>query len=155
MKESPQTKHLEEILRSSKIVAGGFMGTDTRGIFEIIDIDSATVAKSGFTITQIAARMREITKQATPLLGNWTKYQTLLVKVDEAKGTLPCPWPHPKKFAKRLTHVKSADPQATSHESQVIKWSDLNIHLIESHGFFEGKGSAYRIEPDKLIKIIF
>ena len=40
MKESPQTKMLEEMLRSSKFVAGGFMGTDRRSVSEIIDSDS-------------------------------------------------------------------------------------------------------------------
>ena len=149
MKESPQTKILEEMLKSSKLVADGFMGTDIRSVSEIIDSDSAIIYKSGFTIEQITARMREITSQAVPLLGNWKKYQTLLVKVDEAKGSLTCPWPHPGKFVKRVTYIKLVESGRT------IKWSDLNIHLIESHGFFEGKGSPYRIEPDELIHMIF
>ncbi len=34
--------------------------------------------------------------------------------------------------------------------------SDIQlISLIEKHNFFEGKGSPYRIEPKKLIEIIF
>jgi hypothetical protein len=36
-----------------------------------------------------------------------------------------------------------------------MHWSDLNIHLIAKHGFFEGKGSAFRIEPKELISTIF
>jgi hypothetical protein len=31
----------------------------------------------------------------------------------------------------------------------------LNIHLIKEHGFFEGKGSPFRIEPSVLTKMIF
>ena len=68
---------------------------------------------------------------------------------EEAKGILICPWPHPGKFAKRVTTVKLTGSE------QSIKWSDLSIHLIAEHHFFQGKGSAFRIEPEKLIKIIF
>jgi len=38
---------------------------------------------------------------------------------------------------------------------QTIRWSDLNIHQIAEHSFFEGKSSAFRIEPKKMMKIIF
>jgi hypothetical protein len=177
MKESPQTKRLEDILRSSKIVAGGFLGYDQRSIYTIIEADMAQVAKSGFTLTQIAERMQEITKAAITGLGNWvlipfhgmqaittnvvatTEHATqeevraaaheLRTRVEEAKGFMICPWPHPGKFAKRVTEVQLINT------SESIMWSDLNIHMIQEHGFFEGKGSAYRIEPEKLIKIIF
>jgi len=146
LKESPQTKKLEEMLRSSILASGGFMGEDSRSVSEIIDNDLAIVSKSGFTKEQIAARMKDITNKAISLLGNWTQIdQKLLARVDEAKGFIVCPWPHPGKFAKRVTYVKSAEPRVTSHESQFIKWSDLNIHFIEVHGFFEGKGSNFRM----------
>jgi hypothetical protein len=62
---------------------------------------------------------------------------------------LVCPWPHPARFAKRVTTIRTAKTGRT------IKWSDLNIHLIAEHGFFEGKGSTFRIEPGELIKVIF
>jgi hypothetical protein len=39
--------------------------------------------------------------------------------------------------------------------SSTIRWSDLNIHLIAEHGFFEGKGSSFRIEPARLVAAIF
>ena len=150
MKESPQIKKLEEILRSSKLVAGGFMGKDPRSISEIIDSDLAKVSRSGFTVEQIASRMGQITKVATARLGNWVELdKRRQAKVDEAKGWLVCPWPHPGRFAKRVTTIRLIET------GQTIKWSDLNIHLIAEHGFFEGKGSTFRIEPKELIKIIF
>ena len=150
MKESPQIKKLEEVLRSSKLVAGGFMGIDIRSVSEIIDIDLAQVARLGFTVEQVSGRMQEITCIATDAFGNFVKIdEKLQAKVDEAKGFLVCPWPHPGRFAKRVTTVRLIET------GQTIRWSDLNIHLIEEHGFFEGKGSAFRIEPKELVKIIF
>lgn len=150
MKESPQSKKLDEMLRSSKLAAGGFMGQDSRSVSEIIDNDLAIVSESNLTKEQVAARMREITEKAIALLGNWVEIdKKILARVDEAKGFLVCPWPHSGRYAKRVTYVKSMETGMT------IQWSDLNMHFIEEHGFFEGKGASFRIEPKELIKVIF
>jgi hypothetical protein len=150
MKESPQNKKLEEILRSSKLVAGGFLGRDKRAISEIIDADLSELSKSGYTIEQVARRMKEITNTAIAGLGTWiTIDESRQARVDEAKGQLPCPWPHPARFAKRITTLRHLEFNET------IMWSDLNIHLIAEHRFFEGKDSNFRIEPSKLISMIF
>jgi len=150
MKESPQMRKLETVLRSSKLVAGGFMGTDTRSLSEIIEADAALISRLGFTAKQIAARMQKITDIAKVALGNWVDLdEKRRARVDEAKGVIVCPWPHPGRFAKRVTIVDIIE----SDES--IRWADLNIHLIAEHSFFEGKGSTFRIEPDILVKIIF
>jgi hypothetical protein len=150
MKESPQAQKLEEILRSSKLVAGGFMGNDTRSFSEVIDTDTAVLSRLGFTIEQISTRMQQITDIAISGLGSWVKIdRQRQARVDEAKGRLVCPWPHSGGFAKRVTTAKLIKP------AKGIQWSDLNIHLIAEHGFFEGKGSAFRIEPKDLISTIF
>ncbi len=150
MKESPQTRKLEQILRSSKLVAGGFMGDDSRSFIEIIDTDSLQVSKLGYTTEQIAARMQAITDTAKTRLGNWIKIDNKLkAVVEEAKGSLACPWPHLGRYFKRVTTVERYDTGAT------IRWSDLNIHLIAKHSFFEGRGAMFRIEPYKLINTIF
>jgi hypothetical protein len=150
MKEPPQNKKLEDILRSSKFAAGGFLGGDKRSVSEIIDADLSELSKSGYTIEQVADRMQEITNAAIAGLSTWiTIDKSRQAKVDEAKGQLPCPWPHPGRFAKRITILKHVESDET------IMWSDLNIHLIAKHGFFEGRGSDFRIEPDRLIAMIF
>jgi hypothetical protein len=150
MKESPQLRNLEQILRSSKLVAGGFMGDDSRSINEIVSADASEVSKLGYTIEQIAARMQEITDTAKTGLGNWVKVDDKLqAVVEEAKGSLTCPWPHPGRYLKRVTTVEHRN------SGETIRWSDLNIHLISKHCFFEGRGAAFRIEPEKLINVIF
>jgi hypothetical protein len=37
----------------------------------------------------------------------------------------------------------------------VVRWSDLNIHLIKAHGFFEGRGASFRIEPELLLSVLY
>ena len=150
MKESPHDKKLDEVLRSSKLVASGFMGHDTRSVSEIVDADTAELSRGGFTKEQVATRMRQITDIAKAGLGTWVRIdENLQAKVDEARGRLVCPWPHPGTLLKRITSIRQTETGAS------IRWSDLNIHLIGEHGFFEGKGSNFRIEPAELVAIIF
>jgi len=68
--------------------------------------------------------------------------------VDEARGWLICPWPHPWKCRKITTEI------TCDETGERIRWSDLCIHLIGAHGFFQGKGSAFRIEPEALTRIL-
>ena len=150
MKESPESKKLEEVLRSSKLVAGGFMGGDNRSVSEIISTDAGELSKLGYSIEEIVRRMQEITDDAIKALGNWIDIdEKLRAVVEEAKGPLVCPWPHPGGYDKRVTTVEIKET------GESIFWSDLNIHLIAKHSFFEGKGSAFRVEPKKLVDVIF
>lgn len=150
MKESPQNKKLEALLKSSKLVAGGFLGKDNRSVSEIIDADENELSKFNITCKNMAERMQQITNKAKTGLGNWVRVDdNLEAKTEEARGFLPCPWPHAGRFVKRVTIVRRINT------SETIQWSDLNIHLIGRHCFFQGKGSPFRIEPKELIKMIF
>ncbi|MCP4261650.1 MAG: hypothetical protein GY774_29735 [Planctomycetes bacterium] len=150
MKESPKMQKLEQMLRSSQLVAGGFMGDDSRNAMEVIDTDTYQVSKLGYTMEQIAARMQVITDSAKTGLGTSVKIDDKRqASVEEAKGLLTCPWPHIGRYVKRITTVEHLD------SGETIRWSDLNIHLIAKHSFFEGRGATFRIEPEKLINFIF
>jgi len=150
MKESPQSKKLEQMLRSSKLVAGGFMGDDFRSLAEIIDADEAELSKLGYTTEQIVSRMKSMTETAKAGLENWVSIDdNHRAIVAEARGFSICPWPHAGRYIKRVTTVERIDSGATA------RWSDLNIHMIAEHGFFEGKGSTFRVEPAELVAVIF
>ena len=150
MKESPQDKKLDEILRSSRLAAGGFMGDDQRSVFDVIDADARVLTELDVTKEQLVERMYYITNVAKSGLGTWVLIdENIEARVDEARGKVVCPWPHPGVFLKRITTVRAIETGESIH------WSDLNVHLIGEHGFFEGKGSDFRIEPMELVKLIF
>ncbi len=149
MEQSRKDSILNEMLKSSKLVSGGFMGNDVRTFQEIIAADLEILSIRGYTLEQIAERMRELTVLATPYMGIPAERGALKITVEDFPGILVCPWPHPGRFAKRITTVENTELNRS------IRWSDLNIHLIEEHGFFEGKGSKFRLEPGDLIDIIF
>lgn len=150
MKQSPKDQRLEQMLRSSRIVAGGFLGTDPRPVSEIIAADRATLDALDFTPEQVGQRMQDLTDAARPRLGTEVVIDDrLVVWCEEWKGPMICPWPHGGRFDKRLTTVRRTDT------GQTISWTDLNIHLIAKHGFFEGNGAAFRLEPGELVQILF
>ena len=149
MKKSPEDERIESLLRSSRLVADGFLGRDERPLQQIIDADAASLQKLGYTPEQVTEKMQQLTDAAKPMLGNPVQIDGLTVTYEDFKGVIVCPWPHPGRFAKAITTVKRIDTNRT------IKWTDLNIHMIAEHSFFEGKGSEFRIEPELIIEIIF
>ena len=150
MKKSPRMQKLEEMLRSSVLVIGGFMGSDRRSIMEIIEADASALSRLHVTAEQVAGRMQEITDAAIEGLGTWVTIDAIReAEVQEARGWIPCPWSDAHRFRKRVTTLRRTDT------GQTVQWSDLGIHFIGTHIFFEGKGSFFRIEPAELVRALF
>lgn len=150
MKKSPQLERLEQILKSSRLSARGFLGDDRRSLWEILDADAREVEKLGYTMPQIAKGMKEITDKAKQGLGDWVEVgSSLKACTTDARGVIACPWPHAFRAYKTITTVHRID------SGKRIQWADLSIHLIAEHGFFQGRGSSFRLEPRELVEIIF
>lgn len=150
MKQPPEDKKLEEILRSSKIVAAGFMGDDIRTVEEIINADAVTLRELGKTCKQVAERMQILTDAGQKGLGTAIIIgKNLEVSVNDNRGQIVCPWPHPGRYFKTATTARRLDT------AKSVQWSDLSIHFIAEHGFLQGIGSAFRLEPKQLIEVIF
>ncbi|MGB3341668.1 MAG: hypothetical protein WBB37_09325 [bacterium] len=150
MKKTFQMKKLEEMLHSSKFSAGGFIGTDKRSLYEIIDTDAADIAKLEHTKEDISTRMTQLSELAETGLGSWVKVdENLRVRISDTRGQIPCPWAHGFRCSKAITAVERLDTNTR------IQWSYMNIHLIKEHGFFEGKDAEFRLEPGELIEILF
>lgn len=150
MKRSPGMKRLEEVLRASRIVAGGFLDKDSRILEEILEDDAREVARLGYTVERIGERMRELTEKARKGLGTRVKIDEKREGIaDDNRGVIICPWPHAGRYNKTVTTVRRLDT------GKSLRWSDLSIHFIESHGFFQGRGSAFRLEPGDLVHVLF
>ncbi len=150
MKQGPEVQQLDISLRASTLVAGGFMGDDPRSVTEVIDTDAGELSHLGVTEKELAARMKEVTDKAAPAQGTWIEIAPgREAQVDETRGANPCPWRHRGRYFKRMTTIRRKG------SDEVIRWSDLNTHMIATHGFFEGKGSMFRLEPADLVKMLF
>lgn len=150
MKQTPEDKKLEALLRSSKLGMGGFMGEDKRSAYDIIQADAVELARLGKSAGEVAARMREITDLARAALEDSVTIDGLIeAEAIEVKGNIPCPWPHPGRFDKVVVTVRRKGSE------KALRWSELSIHMIEAHGFFEGRGSMFRLDPRELVETIF
>jgi hypothetical protein len=141
---------LEALLSSGKLVMGGFMGWDDRELYEVIEEDVGMIWATGRSVDELARRMLELTEAGAKALGNPIVVENRFeVIVEEHKGLNICPWECQEPLRKRTTNVKQLS------SGKVLSWTDLSIHLIHRHGFFQGKGSQYRLEPKELIGVVF
>lgn len=150
MKITPQELKTTQRMQPGVITLSGFLGSDTRPLNEIVADDAATLARLERSPHEIAKRMESFTK------ASWDSYldETLvedkyLVQTEVYRGRLPCPYGHSGIFRKAITKLTNQ-----SNGLSVV-WTSLNIHLIMAHGFFEGRGSVFRLDPQTLVKAIF
>ena len=149
MKQTPQMQQIQEKMKPGIITLHGFLGDDSRNLVDILVEDEAEVRRLGLTHRRIADRMGELRRCGEQGLGYFVAVAPHFeVKVDSVRGKLPCPFGHPGMFQKRNTTVRNVKME------QEITYTDLNIHMIEEHGFYEGKGSPFRLDPRELVAII-
>lgn len=142
-------KQLEELLRASRVVSGGFLGRDPRILEEILESDAAEVAGLGVSLEELAARMEEITRMARAGLGTPVRIDDCReAMADDNRGRIICPWPHAGRYDKTVTTVRRTDTGET------VRWSELSRHFIHEHGFFQGRGCEFRLEPRALFRVI-
>lgn len=149
MKRPPHMERIEEVMRSHAISGPGFLGNDHRPLEEIIEDDSSVLFQLGWTQEQVGLRMRQITEAAKKGLETTVIIEeNLEASIIDVRGVLPCPWPHEGSYGKSLTNVRRTDTGKT------LRWSELSIHMIVAHCFFEGLGSPFRIDPRELVETI-
>ena len=149
VKQSPMLDRIEHNMRPMCLCQWGFMGYERRKLIEILTEDQGMVNSLGLTHEGIARRLREITEKARDGWGDPVMVDGVFtVEVHEVRGKIPCPWPHPGLYPK--THVKLEKNET----GETLAWSDLAIHLIQDHGFYQGRGSPYRLEPSDVKRIL-
>jgi hypothetical protein len=145
----PPDKNLRDLLGPSQFSAEGYLGSDSRSPDEIIEEDSAQIRRLSVSKEKIGAALRDLYVKAERALGNPVKVSdSITVCHEEARGQIPSPFPGDGVFPKgQVTVTNSAAKQS-------FLISPLSIHLIEKHGFFQGRGSTYRIEPEAAAKFV-
>jgi hypothetical protein len=149
MKQTVQMKIIQEKLQPGVITRDGFLGSDRRNLVDILEDDEARVKRIKLTHRQIADRMIELRDVGMKGLGDFISVPPHYeIRVDSVRGKLPCPFVDPGILPKTNITVRNLKKNAE------IIFTDLHIHLIGSHGFYEGKGSIFRLEPATLADIL-
>jgi hypothetical protein len=149
MKQSAKDDAIERSMAPGVLTGSGMLGDDRRKLTEILDADHAAVQRLGVTHAAIAARMRELRDAGARGLGQAIRVlERFEVRVDSARGTLPCPFRHEGMYAKEFVEVRNLA------SGEQVTFSELNLHMIEAHGFYEGVGAPFRQDPATLVRVL-
>lgn len=131
----------------------GFLGKD-EGLLDILVEDNEFVRKHGLTHRKLAIPLLQISNRAVGMLStgrppiefshsgiNWR------VQVNTTLGYQLSPFNDGTKTSTDFT-LTNLDNKKT------IKFSGLVPLMIERYGFYEGKGTPYRVEPADIIKVL-
>ncbi|MBN2735879.1 MAG: hypothetical protein JXR70_02785 [Spirochaetales bacterium] len=148
MKLSPDQKKVSEKMRPGVITQGGFLGDDTRLLPEIIQKDEERMEYLKTDWDMVSKVLRRFLKEGKKGLGEpITIDEKWLVKVDESRGFLPCP------FGDGL-HRKTTVTLKNKTNDKSLVYTALTLHLLKNHHFLQGKGSFFRLEPDTLKEVL-
>ena len=149
MKMTPEFQKAQANMQPGVITSDGFLGDETRPIVEIITADEERMAHLGIEFEDAAARMRELLDKGRKGLGepitvdgNW------IVKVDEARGFLASP------FEDGIFRKVNAVVWKKHAPDEQLLVSELSLHLFEKYNFCQGQGSPFRLEPEKLKRVL-
>ena len=148
MKPTPDENKIIENFMPGKISKSGFLGSDERHIHDIIEEDLRTLAGLGVDRDMIADKLVTLTEEGKKGIGGRVNWGPFSIRVQWDRGMVPCPFGEPGLHPKMMTIVFK---QSTNKE---IRYTQLGLHLIRKHGFFGGRGSAFRLEPEALVKML-
>jgi len=149
MKQTQAYAAIQRKMAPGVITRDGFLGEDRRNLVDILTTDDGEASRLDFRHQDIALRMVELRDSGLAGLGEFLDVEPHFeVRVDSVRGKLPCPFGDPGIFQKTNTTVRN------KHLAREVTYTDLHIHLVGSHGFYEGKGSPYRLEPGELAAIL-
>ncbi|OIP89743.1 MAG: hypothetical protein AUK55_13965 [Syntrophobacteraceae bacterium CG2_30_61_12] len=148
--QSPDLDQVEARMRPSPDFRHGYLGRDQRRLIQILTAGEARVRALGLSHEAIADRLDQLTLGAQSGYGETVLLeQKYIVTATVARGKIPCPWDHPGLY--RKTHI---DLRRTDSDDRLV-WTDLSIHLIREHGFYQGEGSPYRLDPEAIHRVLF
>jgi hypothetical protein len=110
--------------QASKFSGEGFLGSDRRSVDEIIVADARALDGAGIERRAVRGEFHE------------------------SMGRIPCPFKGCGVFEKGEAAIADAESKVS------LNVTDLGIHLIRKHGFFQGRGSRFRIDPLEAARIL-
>lgn len=148
MKETPDDKALEDRLGASKFSGEGFLGTDHRPVDEIVAADLHALAQLGVSKEALLAALRDAYEKARAALGGEVEIRPGVTAVaHESMGRIPSPFRGDGVFEK-------GDVVLTAAAGEQLVLTALGLAMIEKHGFFQGRGSRYRVEPARAAALL-
>jgi hypothetical protein len=120
----------------------GFLGEDDRPLAEIIATDGSRVESMGTSHESIAGALRGAVDAAMRAGGAPVDVgPNLRAEAHEALGRIPSP------FGDGM-HRKGEVRITDSRTGRTLTVTPLSVHMIAAQGFYGGRGSRFRVEPE-------
>lgn len=146
MKPLPPEDRTRGRLGPGVLCAEGFLGDDRRDLGEILEADQSAVQRLGVTHEQVAMKLLKALQAAEAGMGLAVRVGDVTAVWHEAMGMIPCPFGDGM-FPKGEVELTGA------RTSQTLRVTRLSIHLISHHGFYQGLGGRYRVDPETACRL--
>ena len=148
MKMPPEYKKAQLNMAPGVITATGFLGNDERDLRDIITKDEEKMEYLGLDYIAVCEKLSYFMKEGEKGLGEFATIDDLwLARTLEARGHLPCPF-------EDGIYRKNTCEIVVKETGESLLFTSLSLHLIEVHHFHEVKGSDFRIDPEKIKKVL-
>lgn len=136
----PRLARIEAYLRRRN-----FLKEDDRSLARIIEEDAAEVARLGLDLDDAIVKMKRLFDEGRKGMGDPVIVDdTYEVSVREDRGIIASP------FEDHYAAPKAIVEAVNLNNGKRLRFSMLGWRLIGAHGFFQGKGSPFRVEPRDL-----
>ncbi len=135
-------------MQAGVLTLKGFLGSDDRKLADILVADQQSFSRLGITPLQAAERLQQLADRGTDLMEEEILVENRYrIKVRDDRGKIPSPWGDGL-FEKG--DVELVD----NNTGETLKWNKLTLRLMSAHGFCGGVDSEYRLDPEKLVRIL-
>lgn len=148
MKLTPQEKENMQLFLPGTISRDGFLGDDPRHVHEIVEADRRELDRLGVDQEQVADRLAYFIEEGEKGLETTVDLGDFTSQVRWQRGLILCPFGDKRRLPKLIATV------CRKKEDRCIRFAKLNEHMIREHGFFEGRGSPFRLDPADLVRFL-
>jgi hypothetical protein len=145
---------LEKDMRPGALSRGGFIGKDEK-LLAILALDNRYIVEERKLTHQELARhlrllgaigfkLKAIGKKSEPFLYHGRRFQVSLMV---ARGIQPSPFEDDTKSGANATLFNLDNGKS-------LQYALLVPEMIARYGFYEGKGTPYRVEPRKILEVL-
>lgn len=148
MKQTPELDLVQSKMQPGVLTLKGFLGSDDRKLADILVADQQSFSRLGITPLQVAERLQQLADLGADLMEEEILVENRYrIKVRDDRGKIPSPW------GDGLFEKGDVD-LIDNNTGETLKWNKLTLRLMSVHGFCGGIDSEYRLDPEKLTRIL-